>query len=162
MVHSGTSEIMRSSVRSSVMAGQPACDGCDAFGSVRHNLVRRRVLVITQRRRGAAPSRLAYALQALQACPQDVPNRHQQPTAATISNPVNMKLARGLERRATHRNTLVIRSSLGDDEDQGAEVPAVVRSRRRRARCVPDQPVNAGNSRSRARSSLEKTPLTQR
>jgi hypothetical protein len=29
-------------------------------------------------------------------------------------------------------------------EDQAAEVPAVMRARRRRARCVPDRPVNAG------------------
>ena len=41
-----------------------------------------------------------------------------------------------------------MRSSLDGDEDQGAEVPSVVRDRRRRARCVPDRPVNAGNPRS--------------
>src|SRR6516225_6452807 len=39
------------------------------------------------------------------------------------------------------------RSSLGDGEDQGAEVPNAGRSSRRRARCVPDRPVNAGNLR---------------
>jgi len=33
-------------------------------------------------------------------------------------------------------------------EDQGAEVAAIVRDRRRRARSVPDRPVNAGYSRS--------------
>ena len=41
-----------------------------------------------------------------------------------------------------------MRSSLGGDEDQGAGTPSVVRDRRRRARCVPDRPVNAGNPRS--------------
>ena len=41
-----------------------------------------------------------------------------------------------------------MRMSLGGDEDQGAELPTVVRDRRRRARCVPDQPVNTGNVRS--------------
>jgi hypothetical protein len=58
-----------------------------------------------------------------------------------------MKLARVLNRRATHENTLVMRSSLGGDEDQGAEMPGVVRDSRRRARCVPDRPVNDGNLR---------------
>ena len=59
-----------------------------------------------------------------------------------------MKLARALNPRATHRDTLVMRSSLGGDEDQGAEVATVVRDRWRRARCVPDRPVKAGDSRS--------------
>jgi hypothetical protein len=36
----------------------------------------------------------------------------------------------------------------GDDEDQDAEVPTVVRDRRRRARYAPDRLVNAGYSRS--------------
>ncbi len=58
-----------------------------------------------------------------------------------------MKLARALNLRATHGDTLVMRSSLDDDEDQGAEVPAVVRARAR-ARSVPDRPVNGGNLRS--------------
>jgi hypothetical protein len=40
-----------------------------------------------------------------------------------------------------------MRSSLGGDEDQGAEMPGVVRDSRRRARCVPDRPVNDGNLR---------------
>lgn len=40
-----------------------------------------------------------------------------------------------------------MRRSLGGDEDQGVGAPTVVRGRRRRARCVPDQPVNAGNPR---------------
>jgi hypothetical protein len=55
--------------------------------------------------------------------------------------PANMKLARTSNPRATHGNALVMRRSLDGDEDQGDEVPAVVRDRRRRARCVPDQPV---------------------
>ncbi len=58
-----------------------------------------------------------------------------------------MKLGRALNPRATHENTLVMRSSLGGDEDQGAEMPGVVRDSRRRARCVPDRPVNDGNLR---------------
>jgi hypothetical protein len=33
-----------------------------------------------------------------------------------------MKLAQTLNQRAMHGDTLVMRSSLGDDEDQGAEV----------------------------------------
>ena len=33
-----------------------------------------------------------------------------------------MKLERDLNPREAHGNTLVMRSSLGDDEDQGAEV----------------------------------------
>ncbi len=41
-----------------------------------------------------------------------------------------------------------MRSSLGGDEDQGAEVATFVRDRRRRARSVPDRRVNAGDSRS--------------
>ena len=60
-----------------------------------------------------------------------------------------MKLARALNPRATHGNTLVMRRSLYGDEDQGADVLAIARDHhRRRARCVPDRPVNAGNSRS--------------
>jgi hypothetical protein len=56
-------------------------------------------------------------------CPRDVPeppstanDRHQQ-------QPADMKLAHGLKPRATHENTLVMRSSLDDDEDQGADLP---------------------------------------
>src|SRR5689334_11310896 len=45
-----------------------------------------------------------------------------------------MRLTRALNQRATHENTLVMRSSLGGDEDQGAEVATVVRDRRRRVR----------------------------
>jgi hypothetical protein len=43
-----------------------------------------------------------------------------------------------------------MRRSLDGDKDQGAEVATVVRDPGRRARCVPDRPVNAGNSRSLA------------
>ena len=46
-----------------------------------------------------------------------------------------------------------MRRSLGDDEDQGAEVSNAVRDHRRRARCVPDRSVNAGNLRSLAGTS---------
>jgi len=38
--------------------------------------------------------------------------------------------------------------SLGGDEDQDNEVPALVCDGGRRARCVPDRPVNAGYLRS--------------
>ena len=38
--------------------------------------------------------------------------------------PANMRLAPVLGSRATHGDTLVMRSSLDDEEDQGAEVPA--------------------------------------
>ncbi len=61
-----------------------------------------------------------------------------------------MKLARTLNPRATHRDALVMRRSLGGDEDQGAELPTVLNDSRRRARCVPDRPVNDGNLRSPA------------
>jgi hypothetical protein len=65
-----------------------------------------------------------------------------------------MKLARALNLRATHGNALVMRISLGDDEDQGAAESAVMRDRRRRARCVPDLPVKAGYLRSLADSPM--------
>jgi hypothetical protein len=51
-----------------------------------------------------------------------------------------MKLARACDPLATHANTLVMRSSLDGDEDQGAEVATVVCDRRRCARCVPIGP----------------------
>jgi hypothetical protein len=41
-------------------------------------------------------------------------------------------------------------------EDQGAEVAADVRGRRRRTRCVPDRPVNGGNLRSLADSLMRR------
>jgi hypothetical protein len=37
-----------------------------------------------------------------------------------------------------------MRRSLGADKDQGAEMATFARDRRRRARCVPDRLVNAG------------------
>jgi hypothetical protein len=67
-----------------------------------------------------------------------------------------MKLARALNPRATHGNTLVMRRSLDGDEDQGAELPTVVHDSRRRARCVPDRPVNSGNLRSLADSPMRR------
>jgi hypothetical protein len=39
-----------------------------------------------------------------------------------------MKLAQALKPRATQGNMLVMRSSLGGDEDQGAELPGVERT----------------------------------
>ena len=63
---------------------------------------------------------------------------------------MNVKLARGFEPATSARDTLVMRRSLDGDEDQDAEVATVVRNPGRRARCVPDRPVNAGNSRSLA------------
>jgi hypothetical protein len=59
-----------------------------------------------------------------------------------------MKLAQALNPRATHGNTLVMRRSLHDDEDPSADVLAAEQDHRRRARYVPDRPVNEGNSRS--------------
>jgi hypothetical protein len=89
-------------------------------------------------------------------CPRDAPeppstanDRHQQ-------HPANLKLARGLNLRATHGNALVMRSSLAGDEDQGAELPGVVRDSRRRARCVPDRSANGGNLRSLAHSLMRR------
>ena len=41
------------------------------------------------------------------------PNRHEQSTAAISSKSVNLKLARALNPRATHKNTLVMRRSPG-------------------------------------------------
>ena len=49
-----------------------------------------------------------------------------------------------------------MRSSLGGDEDQGAEPPTVMHDHSRRARCVPDRPVNGGNLRSLADSPMRR------
>ena len=57
---------------------------------------------------------------------------------------MNLKLARALNSASNARDTLVMRRSLDDDRHQGAEV----RDRGRRARCLPDRPVDAGHSRS--------------
>jgi hypothetical protein len=77
-------------------------------------------------------------------CPRTAINGQQSPSAATCEP----KVREGAEPRSNARDTLVMRRSLGSDKDQGAEAPTVVRDRRRRARCVPDRPVNAGNLRS--------------
>jgi hypothetical protein len=91
---------------------------------------------------GYSVERLPYAVMGVSPrCPRTAINRQRR-------QPVNIKLAQALSPRATHGNTLVMRRSVGGDEDQGAMVPAVVRDRGRRARCVPDRPVNAGNLRS--------------
>jgi hypothetical protein len=58
-----------------------------------------------------------------------------------------MKLARAFNAASNARDTLVMRRSLRGDEDQGAELPTDMRGSRRRARCVPDRPVNGGNLR---------------
>ena len=55
-----------------------------------------------------------------------------------------------------------MRRSLGGDEDQGAEESAVMRDRRRRARCVPDRPVNAGYLRSLADSPIHRLTCVYR
>ena len=98
--------------------------------------------------RSTAPSHREAGLRITDPCPRDVPelpstanDRHQQP-------PANMKLERDLNLRATHENTLVMRSSLGDDEDQGAGGRTVVGDLNR---CVPaacDRSVKRGQSRS--------------
>ena len=53
-------------------------------------------------------------------------------TAVTANNDrqqqfANIKLESPLNARATHGDTLIMRSSLGDDEDQGAEAPTALR-----------------------------------
>ncbi len=97
-----------------------------------------------RRTRTAAGRDLAYALRA---CPRDAPELPSTANGRHQQQPVNLKLARALNPASNARNTLVMRRSLGDDEHQGAEVPAVVRDHRRRARCVPDRPVDPGHSR---------------
>jgi len=52
-----------------------------------------------------------------------------------------MKLARALNPRATHGNTLVMRRSLDGDEDQGAELPTLVLAHRGE-RKEPGRPKN--------------------
>jgi hypothetical protein len=47
------------------------------------------------------------------ACPRDVPEPPSITNDGHQQQPVNMKLARTLSRRATHRNTLVMRRSAG-------------------------------------------------
>ena len=81
--------------------------------------------------------------------PSTANDRHQQ-------QPANMKLARALNPRAKHGNTLVMRSSLGRDEDLGVEAPTVTWDHIRRARRMPDRPVNSGNSRSLPDSPIDR------
>jgi hypothetical protein len=85
-------------------------------------------------------------------CPRTAINSHRPPAAATCEPDAGA----GSNLRATQQNTLVMRRSLGGDKDQGAELPAVMRNRRRRARCVPDRPVNAGYLRSLADSPMHR------
>ena len=84
--------------------------------------------------RSTPPLHREPGLRTMGACPRDAPgwpsianDRHQQYAA-------NMELARALNLRATHENTLVMRSSLGGDEDQAAGPPTVMHDHRRRAR----------------------------
>jgi hypothetical protein len=58
-------------------------------------------------------------------CPGDVSELPSIANDRHWQQPANMKLRRALNPRATHGNTLVMPSSLGGDDDQGAEVPAV-------------------------------------
>jgi hypothetical protein len=64
---------------------------------------------------------------ALQACPPDVPELPSTANGRHQQQPVNLKLARGLNPRATHENTLVMRRSLVSDMDLGAEAPTALR-----------------------------------
>ena len=98
--------------------------------------------------RSIAPSHRKPGLRFTDPCPRDAPelpstanDRHQQP-------PANMKLGQALSPRATHENTLVMCSSLYDDEDRGAESNRSRRPQPTRARCVPDRPVKRRQSRS--------------
>jgi hypothetical protein len=94
---------------------------------------------------GYSVERLPYAVMGVSPrCPRTAINSQQPPPAATREH----QASAGVEPASNARDTLVMRRSVGGDEDQGAMVPAVVRDRGRRARCVPDQPVNAGNLRS--------------
>ncbi len=102
----------------------------------------------------AAPLDRALGLRSMGACPRDAPELPSTANDRHRRQPANMKLGRALNLRATHENTLVMRSSPGGDEDQGAELPRVVRDSRRRARCVPDRPVNGGCPRSLADSPI--------
>jgi hypothetical protein len=61
---------------------------------------------------------------------------------------MNMEVAWASNPASNVRDTLVMRRSQGGDEDQGDELPTVVRDSRRRACCVPDRPVKAGKSQS--------------
>jgi hypothetical protein len=67
----------------------------------------------------------------------------RKPCRPETETNANMKLARALNPRATHGNTLVMRRSLDGDEDQGDEVPSCAGTGD-----VPARPVNAGTSRS--------------
>jgi hypothetical protein len=93
---------------------------------------------------------------AAEACPRDVPELPSTANDRRQPHALNLKETQALNSRATHGNTLVMRRSLGGDEDQGADLPTVVCDARRRARCVPDRPVNGGNLRSLADSPVRR------
>jgi hypothetical protein len=56
------------------------------------------------------------------ACPRDVPELPSTANDRRQLHPLNLKETRALSPRATLGNTLVMRSSLGSDEGQGAKV----------------------------------------
>jgi hypothetical protein len=68
------------------------------------------------------PSHRELGLRITDPCPRDVPELPSIANDGRQQQPANMKLGRALNPRATHENTLVMRSSLG-----GAELPTVVR-----------------------------------
>lgn len=65
---------------------------------------------------GAAPPE--PGLRTAGACPRDAPERPSRANDHHQQQPANMKLAEAKNPRSTHRYTLVMRRSLGDDEDQ--------------------------------------------
>jgi len=109
-----------------------AANGCQQRPATAHNTrtisanwgyVRPEKRKVVRRRRST--ENLAYALRAR--APEMPPNGHQQPTTASGSHLRTLKLARALDPRATHRDTLVMRRSLVSDEDLGAEAPTALR-----------------------------------
>jgi len=63
------------------------------------------------------------------ACPRDAPERPSTASECHQQQPANMKLARALNLASNARDTLVMRRSLADDEDQGARLDASRRAR---------------------------------
>ena len=76
-------------------------------------------------RRRRSTEHLAYALPAR--APEMPPNLQSTASDRHQQQPANMKLARALNPRATHENTLAMRRSLVSDEDLGAEAPTALR-----------------------------------
>jgi hypothetical protein len=86
--------------------------------------------------------------QSVEACPRDAPEAPSTANDRQQQHLANPNVDADLQPASNARDRLVMRKSLGGDDDQGAEAPAVLRDRRRRARCVPDRPVSVGNLRS--------------